>query len=267
MIRAAAVAHQFYPGEPAALQKMLQRLVPDHPTPRSALALVMPHAGYVYSGAVAGETAARAEIPENVIILGPNHHGLGAAAALMDQGSWEMPWGRVPINEQLAAEILAHCPDFSPDRLAHRQEHSLEVLVPFLHYRQAALQIVPLCLARSDYPFCLRAGRGLAAAIRTYPKPVLLAASSDMSHYESRASATAKDRLAIDRVLALDPEGLYQTVAAHRISMCGVVPTVITLIAALELGAHRAELVRYSDSGAVSGDLEQVVGYAGFIVS
>ncbi|HET98301.1 MAG TPA: AmmeMemoRadiSam system protein B [Desulfurivibrio alkaliphilus] len=267
MIRKAAVAHQFYPGEPATLHRMLKELIPDHPQPRKALALVMPHAGYVYSGRVAGETAARADIPENVIILGPNHHGLGAPAALMDQGSWEMPWGMVPVDEKLAAAVLVHCPDFSPDPSAHRQEHSLEVLVPFLHHRQAALRIVPICLARSDFAFCLRAGRGLAAAIRSHRQPVLLAASSDMSHYESRASASAKDRLAIDRVLALDPEGLYQTVAAHQISMCGVIPTVITLIAARELGASRAELVRYSDSGAVSGDLDQVVGYAGFIVS
>ncbi|MFH7320970.1 AmmeMemoRadiSam system protein B [Desulfurivibrio sp. D14AmB] len=267
MLRKAAVAHQFYPGEPETLHRLLRELTPDHPHPRKALALVMPHAGYVYSGRVAGETAARAEIPPEVIILGPNHQGLGAPASLMDRGTWEMPWGMVPIEEKLAAAVLAHCPDFSPDPLAHRQEHSLEVLVPFLHYRQADLRIVPICLARSDLSFCRRAGRGLAAAIRAHRQPVLLAASSDMSHYESRASASAKDRLAIDRVLALDPEGLYQTVAAHRISMCGVIPTVITLIAAQELGASRAELVRYCDSGAVSGDLEQVVGYAGFIIS
>ena len=266
MSRAAAVADQFYPGDPGCLAKMVARLVPTGEKSRPARAVVMPHAGYIYSGAVAGATVAAAEIPPEAIILGPNHHGLGAAAALMDQGAWEMPWGEVAINTDLAAEILAHCPDCTVDELAHRREHSLEVLLPFLHYRQPRLRIVPLCLTRSDYPFCQRVGLGLAAAIKAWPRPVLLAASSDMSHYERRAEAAAKDGLAIERVLALDPAGLYRTVAEHRISMCGVIPTVITMIAALELGAEDAQLVRYSDSGEVSGDTEQVVGYAGFVI-
>lgn len=267
MLRTAAVADRFYPGDQQSLQEMLKTMVPDAETARPALAVVMPHAGYLFSGPVAGATVATAQIPPEVIILGPNHHGLGAGAAVMDQGAWEMPWGTVPINASLAASVLAHCPDFQADELAHRREHSLEVLVPFLHYRQPELEIVPVCLARSDYQFCQRAGAGLAAAIKAWPRPVLLAASTDMSHFESRQAATTKDNLAIERIQDLDPAGLYQTVAEQRISMCGVIPTVISLIAALQLGARQAELIRYSDSGEASGDTAQVVGYAGLVIS
>lgn len=226
----------------------------------------MPHAGYVFSGRVAGETVAQVEVPEDVIVLGPNHHGLGAPAALMSSGSWAMPMGEVQINAELAGLIRRHGPEIVDDEQAHRAEHSLEVLLPFLQFCQPGLRIVPLCLARLSPADCRLVGQALAAAIEDFSRPVLLAASTDMSHYESRSAATAKDHLAIERVLALDPEGLYRTVAEQQISMCGVIPTVITLMAALQLGATEAELVRYSDSGEASGDTAQVVGYAGFVI-
>jgi MEMO1 family protein len=266
MDRHPAVAHRFYPGEPGELQKMLAALIPAVTRPEPALAVIMPHAGYVYSGKVAGETVAGVAVPEAVIILGPNHHGMGAPAALMAEGSWVMPGGEVAINRELAALIMSRCPAIQVDPAAHRDEHSLEVLLPFLQYRQPRLSMVPLCLSRLSFEDCRVIGHGLAAAIRDFGLPVLLAASTDMSHYESRSKAGARDRLAIDRVLALDPQGLYQTVLSQRISMCGVIPTVITLIAALEGGARQAELIRYSDSGEASGDIEQVVGYAGFTI-
>ncbi|TBV81785.1 MAG: AmmeMemoRadiSam system protein B [Desulfobulbaceae bacterium] len=298
MIRTPAVAHQFYPGDAKPLRKMLDALIPGRVSARAALAVVMPHAGYVYSGKVAGETVAQVEVPPDLIILGPNHHGVGASAALMAEGIWEMPMGDVPINSVLATKIIHHCTKISAktgspasphssqsidqpanqpvsqsinpiiriDNRAHLAEHSLEVLIPFLQYRQPHLSIVPLSLARLNYDDCHLIGRILAAAIKDYRHPVMLAASSDMTHYESRSSAAAKDSLAIDQVLALNPGGLYQTVVEKRISMCGVIPTVIALIAALELGANQAELVRYADSGAVSGDINQVVGYAGFVI-
>lgn len=272
MRRMPAVADQFYPGEPEALRRLLHKLIPGGPEPApAAKALVMPHAGYVYSGGVAGETVSRAAIPEEVVILGPNHHGLGAEVAVMAQGSWLMPLGEVAINAELARLLLAHCPAVTADPAAHRQEHSLEVQVPFLQMRQPKLEIVPLVISQLSLPRCLEIGRGIAAAIeeysREYARPVLLVASTDMTHYQSRSQATAQDRLAIERVLALDPEGLYRTVREHRISMCGIIPTVITLAAALALGAVRAELIRYTDSGEASGDTSQVVGYAGFVIS
>ena len=267
MRRAPAVAGQFYPGDAKTLTHMLTELVPAGGQKQQATAVVSPHAGYVYSGRVAGETMARVAIPEDVLILGPNHHGMGAEVALMAEGEWEMPLGTVAINAELARLLLAESSLIEADTLAHRFEHSLEVQVPFLQHLQPRLRLTPLVISHLAFATCQEVGRAIASAIRAYAKPVLIVASTDMTHYESRASASAKDKKAIDRVLALDPTSLYNTVLGNRITMCGIMPTTIALIAALELGATRAELVRYTDSGETSGDTDQVVGYAGFVVS
>lgn len=269
MQRSPAVAHQFYPGDAASLTKSLDQLVPKTAAKdkKKAIAAISPHAGYIYSGAVAGETFARITVPEDIIILGPNHHGQGAAIALMAQGEWIMPLGSVPVNKSLASKIERHATNITEDELAHRYEHSLEVQVPFLQFLQENITLVPLVVSFISYAACEEAGRAIAAAIKEYDRPVLIVASTDMTHYESRESATKKDKTAIDRVSALDPEGLYQTVIGNRISMCGVMPTTIALVAAIELGATEAELVRYTDSGETSGDTQQVVGYAGFVIS
>ena len=269
MIRSPAVAGQFYPGSEPSLLKTLNELVPEiEPEKRRhALAVVSPHAGYVYSGGVAGETFGSVQVPENVVILGPNHTGHGAPVALMVQGSWEMPMGEVPINKELAAQIAKNSPLVEIDDIAHRFEHSLEVQVPFLQYMQKSLTIAPIVVSHVSYETCVSVGQGLAAAIKSYEKPVLIVASTDMTHYESRSSASTKDSLALERIKELDPEGLYNTVVGNRISMCGIMPTTVALIAALAQGAKKAELVRYTDSGETSGDTNHVVGYAGLIIS
>jgi len=268
MIRQPVVSDRFYPGEPHVLRQTLARMIPDVPDEQkvAALGVVVPHAGYVYSGAVAGETFARVRIPETVVILGPNHTGLGQPLAL-GISDWNMPLGLVPIERQLAISILKHSEVIVDDDTAHLQEHSLEVQVPFLQYLQPNLSIVPIVVSHISYDDCQRAAHDLAQAITAFGRPVLLVASTDMTHYEPRASAGAKDRLALERILALDPRGLYETVLGNRISMCGIMPTTITLLAAMELGAGRAELVRYADSGEVSGDTAQVVGYAGLVIA
>jgi len=269
MLRSPAVAGQFYPGSEASLVKTLNALVPElHPEERKeALAVVSPHAGYIYSGGVAGETFARVKVPENVIILGPNHTGHGAPIALMAQGSWDMPMGEVTINKELAAQIAKNSPLVEIDEIAHQFEHSLEVQVPFLQYIQKNLSIAPIVVSHVSYETCFAVGKGLAAAIKSYGKPVLIVASTDMTHYESRQSASAKDSLALERIKALDPEGLYNTVIGKRISMCGIMPATVTLVAALVLGAKKAELIRYTDSGETSGDTIHVVGYAGLVIT
>lgn len=269
MIRSPAVAGQFYPGSEAALLKTLNALVPDiQPEKRKqALAVISPHAGYIYSGGVAGETIGSVQVPENVVILGPNHTGYGAPVSLMAQGSWDMPMGEVPINVELAKQITQNSPMIEVDDVAHRFEHSLEVQVPFLQYMQKNLTIAPIVVSHIDYATCIAVGQGLAAAIKSYNKPVFIVASTDMTHYESRQSASTKDSLALERIQALDPEGLYNTVVGKRISMCGIMPTTVTLVAALELGAQKAELIRYTDSGERSGDTDHVVGYAGLVIS
>jgi AmmeMemoRadiSam system protein B len=268
MIRIPAVASQFYPGEPSTLQRTLQEIVPEGPTPKKkALAVVSPHAGYIYSGSVAGQTFAQVAIPSTCIIMGPNHHGRGAEAALMASGVWRMPLGDVAINEKVAQSILANSQVIREDARAHELEHSLEVQVPFLQYLQPSLSIVPICLSVLSYEDCKEIGSALARTVSEFEEKILLVASSDMSHYESREEASRKDKMAIDRVLDLDPEGLYSTVFGKRISMCGIIPATIALIAALKLGCQQGELVRYTDSGEVSGDIDQVVGYAGLVLS
>ena len=269
MLRSPAVAGQFYPGNEVSLVKILNSLIAEirQEDKKRALAVVSPHAGYIYSGGVAGETIARVAVPEDVIILGPNHTGYGAPVALMDSGVWEMPMGRVPINEKLAAAVIENSGQIQVDDVAHRFEHSLEVQVPFLQYMQKNLSIVPLVVSHISYESCRAVGSGLANAVKEYGKPVLILASTDMTHYESRQAASLKDGMALEHIKSLDPEGLYRTVIGNRISMCGIMPTTVALIAALALGAQKAELVRYADSGATSGDTNRVVGYAGLIIA
>ncbi|MCK4838284.1 MAG: AmmeMemoRadiSam system protein B [Desulfobulbaceae bacterium] len=269
MLRSPAVAGQFYPADKDALAAMVSELMPEIPPAKrqNVLAVISPHAGYIYSGGVAGQTFARVNIPEDVIILGPNHHGHGAPLALMNEGTWEMPMGPVSMNPALSELILKYAADIVVDNEAHRFEHSLEVQVPFLQARQANLKLAPIVVSRLSFEGCRATGQGLAQAIKELGRPVLMVASTDMSHYESRQSATIKDHLALDRITALDPQGLYEIVIGRGITMCGIMPTTIVLAAAQALGASKAELVRYSDSGETSGDLDQVVGYAGLLIS
>jgi AmmeMemoRadiSam system protein B len=218
----------------------------------------------VYSGAIAGAVYARVVVPPRVIVLGPNHTGLGHPAALWPaDGGWRTPLGTVPVSAPLTG-ALAACSLVEADRLAHLREHSLEVQVPFLAAARPGVELAALCLGPLDVDACAEVGRTVAAAARA--QGALVVASSDMSHYIPAAKAREKDRLAIDRILALDPEGLHATVRREGITMCGVIPATVMLFAARELGATRAELVRYGNSGEVNGDTRQVVGYAGLIV-
>lgn len=269
MLRSPAVAGQFYPADKIHLGKMVSELMPGIPPAdkQDGLAVISPHAGYIYSGSVAGQTFARVNIPEDVIILGPNHHGRGAPLALMSSGIWDMPLGQVSMNPALSELILKHSSNIVADTEAHRFEHSLEVQVPFLQTQQPNLKIAPIVVSHVPFEVCQTTGQALALAIKEFGRPVLLVASTDMTHYESRQSATVKDHLALDQITALDPQGLYETVIGRGITMCGIMPTTIVLIAAQALGATKAELVRYTDSGETSGDTDQVVGYAGLIIS
>jgi len=153
------------------------------------------------------------------------------------------------------------------DAAAHRSEHAIEVQLPFLQARQAELRFLPIAVGTSDFDALAGLGEALAAAIAAAGDKVLIIASSDMNHYESDAITRVKDHKAIERVLALDPRGLWDVVMSQNISMCGFGPTVAMLTAAKRLGAKTATLVKYATSGDVSGDLDQVVGYAGIVVS
>jgi len=266
MIRLPAVANQFYPGDPALLNQTISQLTPEQAKPSPAHAIIAPHAGYIYSGKTAALTFAETQIPENIIILGPNHQGIGAPIALTEADSWQMPMGMIPLNRKLC-QLINQNNLVSMDENAHRLEHSLEVQLPFIQFHCPQANITPLVIGQIALDQCLNLAHDLAESIKEFNQHVLIVASTDMSHYISRERATIKDQLAIDEILDLNPAGLYQTVITNRISMCGFIPAVIALAAAIELGAIKAKLIDYSDSGEKSGDTEQVVGYAGLAIS
>ena len=265
LVRKPAVANQFYTGDPVALRRELSLLIPKTSHKREVKCAISPHAGYIYSGHVAGAVFARVIVPEKVIILGPNHTGYGSYAEIMSEGIWDMPLGQVPIDEELSRLLLSRSSVLEEGYQAHIYEHSLEVQIPFLQYLQPNLKICPICLGPIDISSCLEIGAAIAKTITEIDEPVLIVASTDMSHYISADAAKKLDYLAISRILDLDPQGLYETVKQYGISMCGYVPTTVSLEASKLLGARKAELVRYSNSGEINGDYSRVVGYAGCI--
>lgn len=267
MLRQSAVAGQFYPGDPQRLAGMVDAFLKTGAEPAEALLAVCPHAGYVYSGAVAGRVLSRVAVPRKVVVLGPNHRGVGRRLAVMTEGAWLTPLGQVEIDTALGRDLVATCALAENDSLAHQLEHSLEVQVPFLQRLRQDLLLTPVCVSMLTYDECATVGQALARVIEQAGEPVLMVASTDMTHYESAEAARAKDELAIKQMLELNPEGLYKVVRDHDISMCGVLATTIALEAALGLGASQSELVAYTNSGEVSGDFRQVVGYAGVIIN
>jgi len=266
MIRQPAVAGQFYPGSASKLRSELSILVQPEPARRKVIGVIAPHAGYMYSGKVAGHLYGLIRVPETVVILGPNHHGVGASAALYPAGEWITPLGAVPIDAAFAELLMKHAPLVREDASAHLYEHSLEVQVPFLQHVQPDVAIVPICLGFNDMQSCRALGAGLARAVAASGREVLIVASSDMTHYESAEDARRKDDLALKEVLALNPEGLLNVCRRNGITMCGVIPSAVMLVAALELGAGKAAVERYATSGDVTGDQRQVVAYAAVTV-
>jgi hypothetical protein len=264
MERDPAVAGRFYDADGAALGREVAGWLAAGAAPTPALGVVAPHAGFVYSGAIAGAAYARVAVPPKVIVLCPNHTGLGAEVALWPEGGWRTPLGRVPVDVGLTA-ALAASPLVEPDVDAHRREHALEVQLPFLQVARPDVAIAALCLGHLTFRDCQALGRDVAAAAAD--AGALVVASSDMSHYVPAAVARALDERALDRILALDAPGLYDVVHEEQISMCGIIPATVMLVAARLRGATRAELVRYGHSGEVTGDDHAVVGYASVVVS
>lgn len=262
MIRQPAVAGQFYTADPAMLRSELADMVMVSPEKRSVKGIVAPHAGYMYSGNVAGKVYGDIVIPQTVIILGPNHHGVGAKAALYPGGEWLTPLGRVAVDRELSKRLRDRVQVVEEDSTAHHFEHSLEVQVPFLQYLRHDVAIVPICLGFGDFKTCRELGEGIADAVKSYGENVLIVASSDMTHYESAESAYRKDMKALEEVLALNPQGLLDTCRKDGITMCGVVPATVMLVACIELGASNTRMVQYATSGDVTGDKKQVVAYA-----
>ena len=269
-VRVPAVAGSFYPGTPARVAAEAARLTAraaDDPAPAPAVAVVSPHAGWRYSGALAGRLFARVDVPPRVVVLAPNHTGLGTRASVWPDGAWRLPGLEIPVDAAFARALGTGAPLLEADRDAHLEEHAIEVLVPLLAARQPALTIVPVVLGGLAFRECEALAAALARAVAAADGPTLVVASSDMNHYLPEDETRAIDELALAPLAALDPRGLFEVVRANGITMCGYIPTTVALIAARALGAAHATVVGHTTSAEASGDRDRVVGYAAVVVA
>jgi len=265
-VRKPYVSGQFYPGDPVALRREVQSHLTKEAPVRPARGVIAPHAGYIYSGGVAGAVYAAASLPRRLVILGPNHTGLGRPIALMNRGAWETPLGTVSIDEALADLILDASNIVEEDQAAHLAEHSLEVQIPFLQATLGEFLFVPICVGTGRPADLATLGMAVAAAIQNLGEPAGIVISTDMTHYEPAEVAREKDYKAIREMERLDAEGLHRVVREEEISMCGYAPATAGLHALGRLGATRADLIAYANSGDTSGNFQEVVGYAGLLV-
>jgi MEMO1 family protein len=269
MLRLPAVAGRFYPSDPrelAALVGECSKIVPPR-EPVRARACLVPHAGYVYSGHLAGAVLARIALPRKMIVLGVRHYPRGEPAAILSSGAWRTPLGDAPVDDSLAEALKKACPLLREDSVAHSREHSLEVQLPFLQVLAPEFTFVPVALGTIEFESLVSVGQALGQVLGSLKEDVLLITTSDLNHYEDEATTEIKDHQAIEQLLALNARGLYDTCRNGDISMCGLGPAVAMITALNLLGAKRSELVKHATSADVSGDREAVVGYAGMLFS
>lgn len=265
MLRLPAVAGQFYPSNPNELAALIEKYTKSQePAEKVKVrACLVPHAGYIYSGAVTGAVFARIALPKKILVLGVRHFPQGEPLAIVSDGAWQTPLGDVPIESKLASQLRADCPGLQEDSVAHQREHSLEVELPFLQVLSPDFSFVPVAVGTLHYEDLKRTGEGVARTLESTADEVLVVTSSDMNHYEDDETTREKDHKAIQCMLSLDPLGLYEICRQEHISMCGLGPAVVMLTAMNRLGVKKAQLVRHATSGDVSGDRDEVVGYAG----
>ena len=268
MIRKPRVAGMFYPGTVEELNSIVTKYLDCGPeSKKKAMGIVVPHAGYIYSGKVAGMTISSVEIPGIVILLGPNHSGRGEAVGVVNEGEWEIPGRSVEIDTELADELVSASDYAALDIEAHAGEHSLEVQLPFITAVNPDVKIVPVCIGTHNMEILEDLGSAIAEIMSGRENDIMLLASSDMSHYISQSEAQHYDHMVIDRIKALDHIGLMDVVSEENISMCGAAPVAVLIKACSEMGALSAELVHYNTSAEASGDTSEVVGYAGLIIN
>jgi MEMO1 family protein len=267
MIRLPAVAGQFYPANPLELSALIHKYTNTYDAePRvHARACLVPHAGYVYSGHVAGAVFRRIDLPKKILILGVRHYPRGEPFAILSEGVWRTPLGDAPIDSDLALRLRQACPSLREDSVAHSREHSLEVEIPFLQELDPPFSFVPVAIGTIRYEELVKVGEGIGSVLSESEEEVLVVTSSDMNHYEDDETTRWKDHRAIECLLKMDAARLFQVCREEEISMCGLGPAVVMLTAMKRLGVKNAEVVRYATSGDVSEDRSAVVGYAGMI--
>jgi AmmeMemoRadiSam system protein B len=269
-IRPPAVAGTFYEGSAERLRAQVDACFAANPKPAArerVIGAVVPHAGLMYSGHVAAALYALAELPKRLIILCPNHTGAGHFAAINREGAWRTPFGDCAIDTALADALMSKTQLLAEDARAHAREHSLEVQLPFLQRTLGDFTFVPICLGAHRYDVAEQIGRAIAEVIKQERDPIAILASSDLNHYEDQPTTLRKDQLAIEQVVARNPRELWHVVDEYDVSMCGFIPTTTMLIAANELGAGDARLIKHATSGDINGDYSHVVGYASISVA
>lgn len=273
--RAPAVAGRFYEGDTEALREQVRsmfthRLGPgDVPSPaddgESITGLVSPHAGLPYSGPVAAHgiaAVAKRERPDVLVLVGPNHTGMGDPVAVSEADGWRTPLGTVPVHDGLRADLVGRSSYATLDERAHGGEHSLEVQLPFFQFLyDRPPSIVPVVMGSQTPETIDDLGSSLTSAVETSEDSVLLVASTDLTHYEPQAVAESNDQQVIDRIEDLDADGLVDVVERESISMCGYGPTAAVIEASRSLGAQTGRCLQYATSGDVTGSTGEVVGY------
>ena len=274
-VREPAVSGIFYPKDPNELDSNLQSLfkdpnfgpgkLPPSNSNERIYGMVCPHAGYMYSGAVAanGYYEVSSSKFESAIIIGPNHYGLGSDIALMNNGSWKTPLGEISIDTELSHEIYQNCKIVNVDELAHSRDHCIEVQLPFLQYIREEFKIVPIILVNQDKNTCLKLSNGIYEVIKD--KNFLLIASSDLTHYESNSQAHEKDNLLISSILSLDIEAFYSVLFSFNVTACGYGAIATVMEISKKLGAKKGKLLKYATSGDIAGDTKSVVGYSSIL--
>ncbi len=267
-VRKAVVAGQFYPSNRQELNLQIGSFINKKADKINARACILPHAGYIYSGEVAGLTVSGLIIKDTIILIGPNHTGYGAAFSIMTEGSWQTPLGEIKINSELAKKILNKSRYLKDDPLAHTYEHSLEVELPFLQFCKERFEIIPISILSENLTDLKNLGQEIGSLIKEsgLADSTLIVASSDMTHYEPEKQAQKKDSEALSAIEKLDENALFEKINRYNISMCGRAPVITTLVAAKILGAKHAHITSYQTSAKASGDTHSVVGYAGVII-
>jgi len=264
MRREAVVKDYFYPSSKSKLLDTFTKWGCSYIPKKDCFAAIVPHAGYIYSGEIAFKTLSSVNLRDRIVLMGPNHTGFGQRVSVYPTGSWETPFGDVEIDGQLVDKLVSK--GFNTDTLAHMREHSLEVIVPIIKYLDPKCKILPITISFLRYDEVVVVAKKILEAFKELKDEIFFVISSDFNHFENEEITMFKDKLAIDAIMRLDPEALYNTVKENDISMCGVIPTAVALIVAKEMGVKGADLLFHSTSGAVTGDYDKVVGYAGILI-
>ena len=255
----------------------MNRAIDDHlarangAKPSAYRALMLPHAGWRFCGNTLAKTIARVKVPPIAIVISPKHTPDGPSWSIPPHHRWDIPGASMPIATDLARSVLDQLPDFKCEPDAHRMEHGVEVILPFLHRMNPNVRVLPIVMGQTTYEHTAVTAKALSSILEKAAdgEPPLLVISSDMNHYANEEENRRRDMMAIDAMLTGEPKKLYDTCRANDISMCGVIPAVTIMQALLNDTSRKLQLefIDYSNSAAITGDSSQVVGYAGVVLS